>query len=205
MPETDAVYSEEKIKSVQMESEELKEVISLVSQGGPEAFKQEMGTCKKKSLSTDMQSLLQHADLIQIRKGIVCVKGSSSQPKSLRIFIPEEKIKKYMYMESLHHNMNHMGWNKLSATASKYVLGPRMYQAANSVVSSCATCLQRIDAVRQNSPPSRPTRAMVPWQSLSIDVIHMPLAGGFQYILIVQTMGPPTFGLSLSVTEMRKI
>jgi hypothetical protein len=25
---------------------------------------------------------------------------------------------------------------------------------------------------------------MVPWQSLSIDVMHMPLAGGFQYILM---------------------
>jgi hypothetical protein len=58
-----------------------------------------------------------------------------------------------------------------------------MHQAANSVVSSCATCLQCIDAVR-NSPPSRSTRAMVPWQSLSIDVMHMPLAGGFQYILM---------------------
>jgi hypothetical protein len=135
-----------------------------------------MGTRKKKSLSIDMQSLLQHADSIQIRKGIVC-KGSNSQPDSLRFFIPEEEMKRYM--KFLHHNMNHIGWNKLSATASKYVLGPRMYQAANSVVSNCANRLQSIDAVRQTSPPSGPTRAMVPWQSLSIKVMHMPLAGGF--------------------------
>jgi hypothetical protein len=87
-------------------------------------------------------------------------------------------------MEFLHDNVNHMGRNKLTATASKYVLGPRMYQAANSVVSSCATCLQCIDAVRQNSPPSGPTRAMIPWQYLSIDVMNMPLAGGLQYILM---------------------
>jgi hypothetical protein len=143
-----------------MKSEELKDVISLILQGGPKAFKQEMVTRKKKSLSTDMQSLLQHANSIQIRNGIVCVRESSSQPESLRFFIPEEGMKKYM--EFLHHNMNHMGRNKLSATASKYVLGPRMYQAANSVVSSCTTCLQCIDAVRQNSPPSEPTRAMIP-------------------------------------------
>jgi hypothetical protein len=62
--ETDAVYSEEKVRAVQSKSEELKEVLSLVLQGGPKAFKQEMGTRKKKSLSIDMQSLLQHADSI---------------------------------------------------------------------------------------------------------------------------------------------
>jgi hypothetical protein len=86
---TDAVYSEGKVKSVQIKSEDSKEFISLVSQGGPEAFKQELGTRKKKTLRADMQSHLQRADSIQIRKGIVCVKGSSSQPESLRFFIPE--------------------------------------------------------------------------------------------------------------------
>jgi hypothetical protein len=149
---TDAVYSKKKVKSVQMESKELKEVVSLVSQGGPKTFKQEMGTRKKK--------VFKHGYAVPFATRRLDTRGSSSQPESLRFFIPEEEMRKYM--EFLHHNMNHMGRNKLSATASKYVLGPRMYQAANSVVSSCTTCLQCIDAVRQNSPPSEPTRAMIP-------------------------------------------
>jgi hypothetical protein len=90
----------------------------------------------------------------------------------------------YEYMKLLHRDVNHLGSRKLSAIASKVVLGPRMYSTASDVVSRCATCLQCMDAVLLNSPPAGTTRAKVPWQSLSIDVMHIPLSNGLQYILM---------------------
>jgi hypothetical protein len=122
----------------------------------------------------DMQSLLKHINSAIVQCGVLCVGGNANQPNNPRWFLTEKAM--YEYMELLHHEVNHQGRGKISAMASKFFLGPRMYSTASKVISRFATCLQCVDAMLSNSPPPETTRAEVPWQSLSINVMHVPLS-----------------------------
>jgi hypothetical protein len=175
-------YDNIKIKDIQQQSSDIRKVIKTIGEIGITGLKLLLEEKMKKSLSIDLQYIQRHINSITIQEGVLCMGGNANQPKNPRWFLQEEAM--YDYMKLLHRDVNHFGGPKLLAMASKTVLRPRMYLTATAVVSRCATCLQCVDAIQKNSPPTGTTRAKIPWESLSVDVMHVLPSNGFQYILM---------------------
>jgi hypothetical protein len=76
-----AAYNEQKGRTTQQQSYELRKAISIIENEGLVSLKQELEAQKQKVLSMDLQTLLKHIDSVTIHNGILCLGGNANQPQ----------------------------------------------------------------------------------------------------------------------------
>ena len=113
---------------------------------------------------------------------LLVVTGKNKATRTCRWVLPPDGLEKQI--RRIHQTLAHPGRDRLAQVAKKYVLGPDFSSICKRVVLECKECQRTMDAITQNETRTAPNKAATPWESLSIDVMTLPHANGFRYVLV---------------------
>ncbi|KAM3930889.1 uncharacterized protein RB166_004366 [Leptodactylus fuscus] len=86
------------------------------------------------------------------------------------------------------HGMTHRGKNQALAFVRKYYHAPGISTTLTAYNQACQVCQTCNPSSTQPVPTQHLAKPDYPWQRIQVDHIHMPPAGGYEYVLVVVDM-----------------
>ena len=101
-----------------------------------------------------------------------------------RVRVIDSKERQNEILKELHEESGHRGREGTYYKISRKYWWPRLYTTCMEYCAACERCQKR--ASERTSELLYPTLPSYLWQTVSLDIVHMPPDGGYNYLVVAR-------------------